>query len=63
MTTPGAPFTYFTDGRGGGGGDEGFVGFEILAKRDFFWVHERRVAKKKTGTFWGIVLFISQNQQ
>ena len=36
--TPGAPLTYFNDG--GGGGD--FLGSDILAKRDFFWVYERR---------------------
>ena len=58
QTIPGAPLTYFTDGEKGG--EEIFLGSEILAKRDFciydagiFWV------AKKTGSILGIVLFIS----
>ena len=35
--SPGAPLTYFNDGKGGGGGvPSDFFGSEILAKSDFF---------------------------
>ena len=64
---PGATLTYFNDG--GGGDPSDFLGSEILAKGDFFWVYERRrdffgsrkkrrdlfwVAKKRTKGFWGV---------
>ena len=39
---PGAPLTYFNDGGEGGGGSKDFFGSDILAKKDFFWVYERR---------------------
>ena len=38
--SPGAPLTYFNDGGAGGWSD--FLGSEILAKGEIFWVYERR---------------------
>ena len=62
METPGAPPTYFT-----GRGPTDFVGSEILVKRDFFWVYERRGeffgSRKKRRVFLGGVLFIISKQQ
>ena len=51
----------------GGGGSEGFFGSDILAKRDFFGsMKDARIflgRENNTGIFWGIVFFISSNQQ
>ena len=65
MQTPGAPLTYFNDGVGGGPKD--LFGSDILAKRDFFGSMEDAGIflgrENNTGIFWGIVFFISSNQQ
>ena len=51
--------------KGGGGGGEGprdFLGSEILAKRDFFWVYERRedfLGREKTQEFFWVLYFSS----
>ena len=61
---PGAPLTYFTDG---GEGSEGFLGSEILAKRDFLGsMRDAGIIlgrEKHAGIYMDIVLFISSNQQ
>ena len=52
---------------GGGGGLKDFFGFEILAQRDFFGSMKNAGIfggrENNTGIFWGIVFFISSNQQ
>ena len=50
---PRAPLTYFNDG-----GSEGFFGVWHFGQQGFFWGRENN-----TGIFWGIVFFISSNQQ
>ena len=59
----GAPLAYFNDG----GGPKDFFGFEILAQRDFFGSMKNAGIfggrENNTGIFWGIVFFISSNQQ
>ena len=59
----GAPLTYFYDGI-----LKDIFGSEILAKRDFFGIHERRRAifgsrRKNTGISLAIVFLICSNQQ
>ena len=62
---PGAPLTYFNDG--GGGGPKDFFGSDILGKRDFLGSMKDAGIflgrENNTGIFWGIVFFISSNQQ
>ena len=48
MLVPGAPLTYFNDGRGGGGPSD-FFGFDILAKSDSFG------SIKDAGIFVGMI--------
>ena len=59
------PLTYFTDrALGGGRGSKGYFWSELLAKRDFFGsMKEAGIfwGCKKTGIFFGIVLFVSSN--
>ena len=61
--SPGAPLTYFNDGRG----PKDFSGSDILARRDFFGsMKDAGIfldCEKNTGIFLGIVFFISSNQQ
>ena len=63
--SPGAPLTYFTEG--GGGGVLGiFLGPKFLPKGIFWGLWKMQIFSgrgKSTGIFWGIVLFISSNQQ
>ena len=60
---PGAPLTYFNDGRGG---PKDFLGLTFWPKGIFFGVYERRRIflgrENNTGIFLGIVFFISSNQ-
>ena len=46
---------------GGGGGPKDFLGSDILAKRDFFWVYERRRdffgSRKQHRDFFGYCIF------
>ena len=50
-----------------GQGPKDFFGFEILAQRDFFGSMKNAGIfggrENNTGIFWGIVFFISSNQQ
>ena len=63
---PGAPLTYFNDGKGGGGPKD-FFGSDILAKRDFLGsIKDAGIflgRENNTGIFLGNVFFISSNQQ
>ena len=57
---PGAPLTYFNDG-GGGGVPKDFFESDILAKRDFLGVYERRRdflgSRKQRRDFFGYCIF------
>ena len=63
LLAPGAPLTYFNDGRG----PKDFFGADILARRDFLGsMKDARIflgRENNTGIFWGIVFFISSNQK